>query len=221
MPINFLVINKKIKTALESGATTNRLQAIVRERANLAADSVVTVMNSEFDRHLVTKELSDGAGATTRQNLPSGPSGGKYGNLAAYFGLPSDKIGEDLANLRGLLSVRRVEVVRNGLSFIIRLKFLNIENYYRATPPPDDSYSVSWLYAMEQAVVKNFGHFLFRLRGFKSDVSRSGTGVQVENTLRQASGFPKIPYISDIYQKVLGAAGKGRQIFAAAIRKRL
>lgn len=218
--INNVEILRQANNAIKNGAKDREIRVFLSTKAEDAAIKIGSQMQGEFEAHPVTRELSRGGEARTQvPGFPNGPRGTRYGNLAAFFGLSESKIATDLEVIKGLLSKYDIKVTKKGSAkFQISINFPTLNEFYNVTPPPSDAYPVSWLRALENGLVQNFSHFLFRLRGFKGD-SRSGTGVQVKNELRKgAQSVPAIPYIKEIYEKILQDSGRAKAALGQTIR---
>jgi hypothetical protein len=218
--INSTSIIRKATDAIRNGAKEKEIRSFLNDKALSAATEISKNLQSEFDTHKVTSELRGGAtGISYVEGMPKAPLGGKYGNIAAFFGLTDNKIASDLSIVRAILSRFTVKVTRKAAAtYEISVSFPKEKEFYDVTPPPSDSYSVSWLKALELGLLQNFSHFLFRLRGLNS--SRTGVAIQVENKLRGDQQMPAVPYISSIYEKVLGAGEKSKQLLGNYIQKR-
>lgn len=201
MPIvNSASIIRKAQAAIDSGAKSTQIRAILQEKGDKAARDIRDVLEYQLDNHPVTKELTSSNTNTSRFL--------SYGNIKAYFGLSDTKVKEDISVMKGLMGNFKVTIVKpqGTANYIITITFPQIEKYYDITPAPSDSYGVSWLRALEMGLLQNFTHFLFRTRGFPRADSRSGTGIQVVPFLHRGSlnTIPSISYITDVYKKVLG-----------------
>lgn len=209
--LNVVGLNKKIEKSLESASSIRKATILIKEKSELAGEKIVTQLQSEFDAHPATLELSQGSQANHRFF--------SRGNLASYFGLSESKIGEDLANIRGLLTVFKVKIDRDGLKYRIKIIFPPVGEFYSKTPAPSQAYGKSWLQSMEEGLVQNFGRFFFKRRGLEP-YSRSGTGIQISNVISGGvSTVPKIPYIKSIYNKVLKDIDIGKALIGKALSK--
>lgn len=154
----------------------------------------------QFYSHPVTREIKSGPNA---QNS-SGTLGG-YGNLFSFIGFESGD--NPIAGIEKILNKKltvKVRSVKNGRFRITMFNLPDIEDILAVTPIPWAS-GASWVDGVEKGI-SNLGSFLYREKGVrgssKGSRSRSGTGIQVENTLRQAS-FNTTPYLSQIMNKFL------------------
>lgn len=218
--INNVEIIRRATAAAKSGASETKIRAFLNAKAQGAAIKIGVELQKEFNAHSVTKELENGPEAITRvEGFPKGPVGGGYGNIASFFGLSESKINRDIEVMKALFTNYKVTIIRKSPGqFRITISFPALESFYKATPPPSDAYPKSWLECLENGLLQNFSHFLFRLRGFKSD-SRSGTGLQVEPVLRKgAQSVPSVPYIKRIYLNVLGQSGRAAAILRESIK---
>lgn len=219
--VNSTSIERKLNQALESQATDAKIRAALKSKAADGAIAISKEMQAEFEASEVTRELRGSPVFDSNvPGWPTGPAGGRYGNILSYFGLSSSKVAGDLEVIKAMLTrfTSKITKKKTGL-YEIKVSFPKIKEFYDATPPPEDAYPVSWLQAMETAALQNFSSFLSRNRGFKTD-SRSGTGIEVgHGKLRKgAQTVPKIPLITKIYQSILDDAGRAKAILGRAIR---
>lgn len=219
--INEVSILREVQKALDSTATDAKIRVALKSKADDAALIISKELQAEFETDEVTKELRGSSVFDSNvPGWPTGPLGGKYGNLLSYFGLSSGKIAEDLEIIKALLTRFTSKITKKGKGqYEVSVTFPKVKDFYDVTPPPSDAYPVSWLQAMETAAVQNFSKFLSRNRGFKVD-SRSGTGIEIKNEgLRKGvQSVPKIPYITRIYQSILEDVGRAKSILGKTIR---
>lgn len=198
--INSVSIIKKAQSAINAGAKSNEIKKTLYNKGTTAGKDLAKTLEQVLDVHPVTKEL--------QRDAKSNSSFLSYGNIKAYFGLSDARATGDISIIRGLMGNFTVKVTKEtgSANYKINITFPKIENYYNVTPPPNESYDTSWLRALELGLLQNFGHFLFRRRGFPRANSRSSTGIQVENTIRSGglNTVPPIKYITDVYKDVLG-----------------
>ena len=154
----------------------------------------------DFFNHPVTKEIEGGANASNSSDTLGG-----YGNLFSFIGF--DKGEDPIASVESILNNRlnvKVRAVGRGRFRINIANAPSKEQIFSATPIPWASGS-SWAEGIEKGI-SNLGSFLYKDKGVRGSssgsFSRSGTGIQVENTLR-SSGFKPKPYVSKMIAKFL------------------
>jgi len=208
--LNITGITKTLDKAVIQASGSRKVTSLVKAKAEKVGARVAKDLEEEFDSHTVTKELSEGPQADHHFF--------SRGNIASFFGLNETKIGEDLEIMRGLLTVYKTNVKREGNKFTIKLIFTPLETFYQAIKSPTpQSYGISWLKAMEEGLLQNFDRFFFKRQGLTH--SRSGTGIQTKGVIKgSVSSVPKIPYIKEIYQKVLKDVGRAKAYLSQSIR---
>lgn len=187
--INYNRINRKITTAAKtwkesSSAASARFRGAKKQ------------LLQDFDNHEVTRELNEGADA---QNL-SGTL--KYGNLFSFIGFYDDdkptepvRIALDQIELvKGQRYLRR----RSGdkYSYHFKVRIPSRSEFESITPYPDTPAwrEGSWLYGLERGI-PGFPYYLYDDKGIIK--SRSGTGIQVDNIIRnRGGGFSPTKYIT-------------------------
>jgi hypothetical protein len=211
-------LNESLKTQEFSIVVASKLKESAREGSDVLSQQ----LKSRFESHDVTKELKSGADADGDvPGFPNGPSGGTYGNLASFFGLTSSKISTDLGVLKSLFSDKNISVFRrNPTSYIIRISYPELEEFYRRSPPPSpDGYSFSWLEALENGLLQNFSKFLYT-ESRSLNNSRTRTGIQTENVLRgNAQTVPSISYIKEIFSSIFSDSNKIKILFSRFIKR--
>lgn len=215
--INIVSVLAKADKAIKSKKVEPQVKAKLQEKGLTAAIAIRKELEVAFDEHDVTKELKGSSAETGRFH---------YGNYKAYFGLNDTKVNAELQILRGLLGNFKLSVNKESESgkFRIIIKFPEIKDFYEVTPPPEGAYRTSWLNALENGLLQNFDKFLFRVRGFPTANSRSTTGIQTKHTItNKVFTIPGIPYITDIYKRVLyntdAVSGKIVEAIKKGLRK--
>ena len=148
----------------------------------------------DFANHPVTKEIEGGASSSN-----SSATLGGYGNLFSFIGF--ERGDDPISSVKSILNNRlnvRVRAVGRGRFRITMMNAPSKEEIFAVTPIPWASGS-SWAEGIEKGI-SNLGSFLYRERGIST--SRSGTGIQIKNTLR-GSSFKTKPYISKMMDKFL------------------
>jgi hypothetical protein len=213
MPVVYsALVIAQAKKALKEGIKAAEIKAELQDKALTSAKKIQEQLEREFDKHAVTKELQ--AENTRTSAFLS------YGNIKAYFGLSDAKASSDMEAMRALFGSYNIKVTREqGTSnYRVKITFPKLEEFYALSQPPEGAYESSWLRLLEKGLLQNFDHFLFRRRGFKGAVSRSGTGIQIAYVILRGvlDTVPKIPYITDIYEKVLtNSKDKVKQIMSS------
>lgn len=211
--INIASIVRKAEEAMRNGKKESEIRTILQVKGEKGAALVAKELQKEFEDNKVTQEFRRGANESSFTG---------YGNLAAFLGLSPVKLGTDLAAMKELLSFYFVKVTRKKgtTDFEVKVNFSPEKNFYNITEPPDNTYPMSWLKALEQGLLANFNKFIFEKGGVSG--SRSGTGVQIQGTIKnRAQTLPKIPYIKAVYDAVLNDVGRARSILGNAVRKKI
>lgn len=150
----------------------------------------------DFVSHPVTTEIKSGPTASNFSGTLNG-----YGNLFSFIGF--DQGESPTTPIETILSERlnvRVRAVGGGRFNISILNAPSKEEIFSVTPIPWASGS-SWAEGIEKGI-SNLGSFLYKQGGAGGSFSRSGTGIQIKNTLR-ASNFRPDSYISSMINKFL------------------
>lgn len=187
---------QEISTGKNGKVTGREIRKYVLPIMEEARDDLV----KDFYNHPVTREIKAGPTASNS----SGTLGG-YGNLFSFIGFES---GDDPIVAIGKILQRRLNVkvrsINNGRFRITMFNLPDTEEIFGASPIPWAT-SMSWADGIERGI-SNLGSFLYREKGIrgssKGSRSRSGTGIQVENTLRQNS-FSTTPYVSKMINEFL------------------
>jgi hypothetical protein len=216
--INHAEILKRAKTALNSGRTTAAIRSVLKTRAERVAPRIASMMVQELRSHPVTRELN--SPVTTPSFFMA-----HYGNLASFYGITTSEIDSHLAEFSSLFQLYNITIPKQGNTFSVNITFPSIEQYYSVA---QTQYGRSWLRLMENVGTfeKTLEHFLWSPIERRSKTgSRTGRAIQIHPTIvKRPYGSPvimNIPYISDIYNTVLGARGKGVRVLSEAIRKAL
>ncbi len=163
----------------------------------------VQEMQDEFNKHKVTTEIEGGIDAGNESNTLV-QSEYDHMNLYSFIGFgeedsPIEPIRERLdPNNRDGPKISYVDMDRNRLSFRYRVSAPNEDAIYRNTPMPWAP-GLSWAKRIEVGIA-GLGKFL---NTDKRKNSRSGGGIQVENTLRKGVSFRNTSYLSKIFNDFL------------------
>ena len=165
---------------------------IMQERVEQAQKETI----SEFNKHPVTAEIEAGPRA---ENL-SGTLGG-YGNLYTYIGFNQGS--SPVTSLRDFLVARpkvfkssRFVKSQSSAEFRFRVQIPTIQEMEALSPSPFEGRS--WIKGVERGI-SGLGYYLHSKSGQLSG-SRSGFGLQTDNTLR-AMTFKPMQYMTSILTK--------------------
>lgn len=160
----------------------------------------------DFDKHEVTKEMLAGPEKESSDILPGG-----YGNLYAFLGFHqgTDVIGivRNILNTKTKLLPTLISRTKKRGSYMVIYEYAatvpTMEEFAsnRDLRPPDWG-SKSWIEYIENGV-PNFAYFIFNRKGYPYPPSRSRTGLEVKNRLRETDNIPPIKYISKILEEFL------------------
>jgi len=220
--INTVSISRKARAALDKGTKVNEIKSLLKDKAFVAAQRITKDLQAEFNEHVVTQELKNPG--NNQSDIPGFPKSslGVYGNLASFLGLPPSKVSRELEVMRALFSSFTINVIRKQTGqFEVNISYPPLKTFYGVTPPPEGAYPISWLQGIEKAAIQNFSQFIFKKKGSSS--SRSGKGFQVDDriTLRKTpSMMPEIPYIKDIYQRILEDTGRAKSTLGKIIKSK-
>jgi hypothetical protein len=177
----------------DTGLTNAKLKASAKERMMVAFNDGVIGMKKEFEEDKVTQEIDGGVAASNISNTLGG--GTAPDNLFSFIGFkegdnptevirrslepsspdgpklgPLDKIPDNVPHYRAIISAP------------------NLDKIYAKTPLPwGEAEGMSWAEKIETHIP---GYAKFLARFTKSDVSRSGGGVQVKADLHPDTFTP-------------------------------
>ena len=215
--VNIASAVKRAKTALTTGNTPKKIKAELAARAEKAAPRISKDLVTSFNQHPVTKELT-AYNLTKKSELMGG-----YGNLASFYGLEIERIARHFMLFKGLFMGHKTTVTQSGTVFTVRLVFPPVADFYAVAEAPK-GYGGSWLEKLEKlgSFAQTLETFLWtgmadggkRNRIRRINGSRTGYAAQVPEMAYRTKFnpfIPEIPYITDIYQQVLGGGvGKKR-----------
>jgi hypothetical protein len=163
----------------------------------------------EFDKHPVTRELSQGPAGVNLSNTLNG-----VGNLFSFIGFYKGQnvigpIRDTLKDHFDLVGAQGKKRGRKGVeAFTYQLSIPSINSFDLVSRMPWESGN-SWVVGIERGI-SGFSHYMYLKLGEGKELtskSRSGKGLQSRKTLN-AGIFKPIPYITEIlnnYRKRLKA----------------
>tara|TARA_R100000008_G_C3586495_1_gene172832 strand:- start:4339 stop:5052 length:714 start_codon:yes stop_codon:yes gene_type:complete len=203
---NKIVLQTAVSKAItKRGNLSSRTEKRIRDKAVVKLNQALRRFKNNLLNHPVSQEID---GGPEEQNL-SGTLGG-YGNLFSYIGFEdgSDPIGEVLALIdqHRLSSHKRVRKTGNvgkgrdriGFEFSWKVVGMSKSKLFSSTRSTVPWMGKSWLKGIESGI-SGLGAYLYvEDENFKN--SRSGTAVQVKNSLR-SGGYRPVSYISALYNE--------------------
>lgn len=167
-----------------------RFQNAAFLQAKLKYTSAKKRFFGNFFNHPVTKEISNGPeGANT-----SGTLGG-YGNLFSFIGFEEgrDPIYEISEALESMFAFSKSG--NTSLSLTFKVTYPDIDRLKKYSPLPW-AFGGSWISGIEKGI-PNFAQYLYEEDVLKS---RSGSGIQVKNTLRGLN-FTPVAYLTPMLER--------------------
>ncbi len=167
------------------------------------------VILKEFDRHPVTRELSQGPAGANISNTLNG-----VGNLFSFIGFYIGKnvigpVRDMLKSHFNLIGGKSKKRGSKGIeAFTYQLDFPSLNSFDLVSRMPWESGN-SWVVGIERGI-SGFSHFMYLKAGEGRELaakSRSGKGLQSRKTLN-AGIFKPVPYITEMlknYRKRLKA----------------
>jgi hypothetical protein len=167
------------------------------------------VILKEFDRHPVTRELSQGPSGANISNTLNG-----IGNLFSFIGFYKGQnvigsVREMLKSHFNLVGTQGKKRGRKGVeAFTYQLDFPSLNSFDMISRMPWESGN-SWVVGIEKGI-SGFSHFMYLKVGEGKELaskSRSGKGLQSRKALN-AGIFKPIPYMTEMlnnYRKRLRA----------------
>lgn len=195
--INYEQINAKL---LNSRRVREVMRGKMQEKFDDAKDELV----KEFLEHKVSQELLD----PSKGNISGTLDGKDNKNLFGFIGFDagSEPILEVAAKLENETQLSKESPIIKGKKMIFKILHPSLKELYQSTPMPWES-GRSWLYGISHGI-SGFGNFLagyFRNLG----VSRSGQGIQLEESIRSDSFKPRKDYIEPMIAKFRAKFGAG------------
>lgn len=186
-------ISKNALAALVSRCTKFKKQA--ENRAIRVVNKYKKEMINEFINHPVTQEIQAGPSAQNSSGLLNGK-----GNLFSFIGF--EKTQDPIQPVINVLDKKtkltgRVYIAPGGAALDFEVTIPTEQEIAEASKMPFES-GRSWVWGIQRGI-SGFGQYL---RHKMLKFSRSGTGVQVKNTLRGDS-FKRSNYLSQIFRNFI------------------
>ncbi len=160
-------------------------EKIITERV----DELKRELINEFMQHPITEEILAGPTASNTSGVLSG-----NGNLFAFIGFEKDDQPiQPILNLLEQIQVTFGTNIDSGILF--NVYFPTAKEIFDVTPMPW-AMGRSWAKGIETGI-SGLGYFMYQ----KSNVSRSGEGVQVGVKLNKTFKFKNTAYISHLINK--------------------
>ena len=164
-------------------------KAYNREAFNVVDKKVRNAQNqlaAEFENHPITKEIDAGPGAENISDTLFG-----YGNLFSYIGFGSGS--NPLAGVRSFVKqkIKISSTGRKGNSTEFLVRRPSMKDFELRSPMPFEAGN-SWIRMLELGM-SNFSFYMYK----QSQVSRSGSGIQIDNRIRSQASKPT-PYFTKI-----------------------
>ena len=184
--INYSSIRDKIN---KSDSFVKRGWIVAKRKADQFFLPKKQQMISRFLNHPVSMEIKGGPSASNLSGVTSG-----YGNLFSFIGFEkgSDPIEDLRKGLSLLTQLRKRKYEKLNWIFTVKLPDLNSLTPY--SPMPWQS-GASWAIEIEKGL-SGLQNYLNRKNGIAK--SKSGTGIQVKNNIREVTASRK-KYLSKIF----------------------
>jgi hypothetical protein len=195
-----------LEKAVRNSVTVSKQSDIIIKRRVAGLKGVAL---KEFDKHPVTRELSQGPAGVNLSNTLNG-----VGNLFSFIGFYKGQnvigpIRDTLKDHFNLVGAQGKKRGRKGVeAFTYQLSIPSINSFDLVSRMPWESGN-SWVVGIERGI-SGFSNFMYLKFGEGKQLtskSRSGKGLQSRKTLN-AGIFKPIPYITEIlnnYRKRLRA----------------
>ena len=187
-------INKAVlrKQLFDSAMTNVKLRRQAFREANRTFQESKKRMIQEFDSHPITKEIAGGASATNS----SGTLGG-VGNLYSFIGFyqgtdPIGPVRSVLTDNTRLLKTPKIRRTKHGIHFESGVRYPTKDMLAKVAPMPWEP--GSWLLKIETGI-SGLGYYIYEKFLNKS---RSGTGVQSSQRMRQIGAYRRKSYLTSI-----------------------
>lgn len=199
--INSAILKKQVAEGYSAKAMKDAAQG----RIEAIFDNEVKIMQEEFEEHPVTREIAGGIGSSNISETLGGGSSPK--NLFAFIGFPEGEQ-DPTQPIREALSPDSNEGPKmtyigkdaaNPLIYRFQIDAPKLDAIYKDTPLPWGP-GLSWAKKIETSI-PGFAKFL---PSFNSKSSRSGGGIQVQNSLRAESYTPPANgYLTTIFKNFI------------------
>jgi hypothetical protein len=169
-----------------------KLKEQVRKLANKIVEERKLELIEEFNNHPVTMEIAAGPEAENYSGTL-----GRKGNLFSFIGFNEGS--DPIAPVRELLekiSLSSVSARRKNGVFEFRVNIPSKEEIESVSKMPWET-GRSWVYDVERAI-SGLSHYLW---GQFNSNSRSGTGLQVEESLTTGLTFTPVRYLATLMEK--------------------
>lgn len=197
--INQKILRSELGKAL---ATDPKIRALAFDSADNRLAAEKDKFLQKFENHKVSQEIAAGPEAANTTNTLNG-----YGNLFSFIGFysDSDPIGDAKEyfeqNIR-IIDISSPKIINqvNQIKFSFKVNipdFSDINNEEKLQMPEWDT--GSWLFKIENGM-SGLTHYMFKLIN-KFKASRSGTAVQMKNSLRDII-FKKRLYITPLLKEL-------------------
>ena len=193
------------KTIRNSAVVSRGADVLIKKRVG----GLKGVTLKEFDKHPVTRELSQGSAGVNISNTLNG-----IGNLFSFIGFYKGQnvIGPVRDMLKSHFNLVGAQGKKKGLkgvqAFTYQIDFPSINSFDLGSRMPWESGN-NWVVGIERGI-SGFSHYMYLKFGEGKELSsksRSGKGLQSRKTLN-AGIFKPVPYVTEIlnnYRKRLRA----------------
>ena len=187
-------INKAVlrKQLMDTAMRNVKLKAVAFKEANENFQKSKGEMIKEFDYHPITREIEGGPSATNS----SGTLGG-VGNLYSFIGFdrgtdPIKPVRNMLMESTRLLKVPKIRRGKHSIHFEYGVRYPSKDMLAKVAPMPWEP--GSWLLKIETGI-SGLGYYIYEKFLNKS---RSGTGVQSSQKVRQIGAYRRRSYLTSI-----------------------
>jgi hypothetical protein len=203
MVINTISIKKKLN---ESVASSKRFQGLAKNAANTRFVFALKGLEEDIDNSEVSKQVVAACEnpAITQSEIIS------KGNIAAAIGFyegaePIENLKEVLKESISMDEKPKVSIDNNKVNFAFRVRVPSKKEIYSSV----DDFGIaewtnrSWLDMIENGITY-LAKYIFWSEGFKTENSRSGTGLQSKGDVKNKAEFtPQKNYLKDILDKFI------------------
>ena len=195
--INYERINAKL-------LASKRVQETMRGKMQEKFDEAKEELIKEFLEHDVSQEILNPSNGNISGTLDGKDNKSLFGFIGFEAG--SEPVLEVVAKLENEIQLTKNSPKIQGKKMIFKIRHPSLRELYQATPMPWES-GRSWLYGITHGI-SGFGYFLAGV--FKSNHSRSGQGIQLEEEIRGGSYTPPSQgYIEKMIAKFRAKFGAG------------
>lgn len=188
--LNRSILRKELKN-FDLSSIENQVRAVAEEEISKIKKELI----NDFNNHPVTKEIEAGVDAQNESSTLNG-----VGNLTTYIGFsPSSNPTEPIKQVLNTVEIKKekfkTKFEDNEIIFEFDVAAPTIEEIEAVGSLPFEQ-GQSWIKGIENGI-SGFGAYIYG-KIFKN--SRSGKGLQSENSFRQGA-FRPVKYISEIMGK--------------------